>query len=242
MAILRPETLGKTQAISARRRRFIQDTYSCVQCRTRHFHGSSSTRDHYDTLSIPHDATKSQIKSSFYKLSKLYHPDVTTDPGAKEKFQRVSEAYATLGDDRKRRAYDRSLTSGGSGLHRHAAPSSAYPGTHWAHGHDPGVRRKPGATHAWQKHNAPGTGPYWKGQPRSSPYTHPRASPEFHQDPFESPHVRRATGHNTNNARYRHGLSAADKMNHVSSFWRAVQIIGVVMFVATVGGGFSASA
>ncbi|KAI0083804.1 DnaJ domain-containing protein [Irpex rosettiformis] len=214
----------------------------------RQFHGSSSTRDHYNTLSVPQNANKNQIKSSFYKLSKLYHPDVTADPGAKEKFQKVSEAYAVLGDDRRRRAYDRQLEASGSGLHRHPAPASAYPGYgtnttgHWGHGHDPGARRRPGATHAWQRHNAPGTGPYWKGQPKSSPYTHPKAGPEFHQDPFNSPHVRKATGHNSNLSRHQHRFSAADRMNHVSSFWRAVQIIGVVMFVATIGGGLSASA
>ncbi|KAI0701866.1 DnaJ domain-containing protein [Cytidiella melzeri] len=202
----------------------------------RRLHTSSSNSNHYATLSIPHNASKNEIKSSFYQLSKQYHPDMTQDPRAKEQFQKVSEAYAILGNERKRRAYDRSLTASSSGHHRHPAPASA----HWAHGYDPSVRRRPGATHAWSQHNASGTGPYWKGQPRSSPYTHPQAEPGHHQDPFNSPYVRRATGHNSTKEPL--GPSDEDKLKRVSSFWRAMQVIGVVMFVATFGRGLSASA
>ncbi|KAI0349266.1 DnaJ-domain-containing protein [Trametes cingulata] len=69
----------------------------------------STLRGHYQTLDIPKNATRNQIKASLYKLSKKYHPDVNDDPNAKEKFQAVSEAYGILGDERKQRAYDRSL-------------------------------------------------------------------------------------------------------------------------------------
>lgn len=141
----------------------------------------------------------------------------------------------------RRRAYDRSLKD--AGHQRTAASPSAYPGTHAGHW-EYEARRRPGATHAWGQSHPPGSrygqhGPYWHGDPRASPFTHPKATPEHHQDPFGSPHVRRATGHNP----FRHhGSTEADRMNHVSSFWRAVQVIGVVMIVATVGGGLRASA
>ncbi|KAI0342560.1 DnaJ-domain-containing protein [Trametopsis cervina] len=227
-----------------RRLQVAQGHYATCIPRQRHLHSSSSRRSHYDTLSIPKHASRSQVKSSFYKLSKIYHPDVTKDPGAKDKFQKVSEAYAVLGDERKRRAYDRTLVSADTGRHRHPTPASAYPGapssSHWAYGHEHGPRKRPGATHAWNRHDAPGRGPYWQGYPRSSPYTHPQAAPERHQDPFNSLHVRRATGHNPSKDPL--GPSEADTMNRVSSLWRAVQVIGIVMFVATVGGGFRASA
>jgi hypothetical protein len=140
-----------------------------------------------------------------------------------------------------RRAYDRSLIAEGPSR---SAPTSAYSHTHaaghWAHEHDSGPWRRPGATHAWQKHHAPGAGPYWRGHPRSSPYTHPQAGPEYHRDPFSSPNVRRATGHNAPRSSRTH--SETDRLNHVSSFWRAVQMVGIVILVVTVGGGFSANA
>lgn len=48
-------------------------------------------RSYYDVLGVPRSASQSQIKSAYRKLSKQYHPDVSQDPNAKQKFQEVAE-------------------------------------------------------------------------------------------------------------------------------------------------------
>ncbi|KAJ0163163.1 Mitochonrial uncharacterized protein [Colletotrichum tanaceti] len=71
--------------------------------------------NHYDTLKVAHDASPSDIKKSFYALSKTHHPDHNRDdPHASRKFHAIAEAYSVLGTPAKRAAYDRSLPSSSS--------------------------------------------------------------------------------------------------------------------------------
>lgn len=70
---------------------------------------STSKTYYYDILGITPRATQSQIKNSFYKLSKVYHPDASNDPSSVELFQAISEAYEVLGNRHKRRLYDRGV-------------------------------------------------------------------------------------------------------------------------------------
>ncbi|CAD6914334.1 unnamed protein product [Tilletia controversa] len=98
-----PQTLRLADPLIARR------TFSTSQvC-------AAQAADFYSVLNVPRTASQTDIKRQFYQLSKRYHPDVNRDDDdAKRKFQEVSEAYATLGQERSRRAYDAGRSSSSS--------------------------------------------------------------------------------------------------------------------------------
>jgi DnaJ-class molecular chaperone len=64
-------------------------------------------RDPYLVLGIAKSADAAEIKKTFRKLAKKYHPDQSKEPRAKERFAEVSAAYEILGDEAKRGAFDR---------------------------------------------------------------------------------------------------------------------------------------
>jgi len=63
-------------------------------------------KDYYEVLGIEKTATQAEVKSAFRKLAKKYHPDVSKEPDAAEKFKEAQEAYAVLSDENKRKQYD----------------------------------------------------------------------------------------------------------------------------------------
>lgn len=63
-------------------------------------------KDYYEVLGVSKDASDADIKSAFRKLAKKYHPDVSKEPDAAEKFKEAQEAYAVLSDKQKRSQYD----------------------------------------------------------------------------------------------------------------------------------------
>lgn len=67
-----------------------------------------SGKTHYETLELTAAATPKEIKSAFYRLSKIYHPDLNPgDRKAEERFKDVSAAYNVLGDTSTKAQYDR---------------------------------------------------------------------------------------------------------------------------------------
>jgi molecular chaperone DnaJ len=64
-------------------------------------------RDYYEVLGVARSASEDELKSAFRRLARQYHPDVSSEPDAEEKFKEINEAYAVLSDSEKRAAYDR---------------------------------------------------------------------------------------------------------------------------------------
>ncbi|WP_175614892.1 molecular chaperone DnaJ [Piscibacillus halophilus] len=65
-----------------------------------------SKRDYYEVLGVSKDASKEEIKKAYRKLARKYHPDVSQEDNAADKFKEVKEAYEVLSNAQKRQQYD----------------------------------------------------------------------------------------------------------------------------------------
>jgi curved DNA-binding protein len=63
-------------------------------------------KDYYKVLGLGRNATQDDVKRTYRKLARKFHPDVNKDPTAEAQFKEIGEAYEVLGDAEKRAAYD----------------------------------------------------------------------------------------------------------------------------------------
>ncbi|MDX3933401.1 MAG: DnaJ C-terminal domain-containing protein [Stenotrophomonas sp.] len=69
-------------------------------------------KDYYATLGVEPSAGDAEIKTAYRRLARKYHPDVSKEAGAEEKFKGINEAYEALRDPQKRAAYDQLKAQG----------------------------------------------------------------------------------------------------------------------------------
>ena len=70
-------------------------------------------KDYYKILEVDEKATQADIKKSYKKLARKYHPDISKEKNAEQKFKEIAEAYEVIKDPEKRQEYDQLKAMGG---------------------------------------------------------------------------------------------------------------------------------
>lgn len=100
---------------------------------------SMTFKDYYETLGVPRTASVDDIRKSYRKLARKYHPDVNKSPGAENKFKEAAEAYEVLGDAEKRKKYDQLGANWKTG--QQFTPPQGWENVHFEFGGRPGESR-----------------------------------------------------------------------------------------------------
>lgn len=73
-------------------------------------------KNYYEILNVNRKSSSNEIKTSFRKLAKQFHPDTNKTPEAEEMFKNINEAYDILTNEEKRKKYDRQVAKYGYGI------------------------------------------------------------------------------------------------------------------------------
>ncbi len=79
-------------------------------------------KDYYRIMGLARDATQDEVKRAYRKLARKYHPDVSKESDAEDRFKELGEAYEVLKDPEKRAAYDRLGANWKAGQEFHPPP------------------------------------------------------------------------------------------------------------------------
>lgn len=83
---------------------------------------ATRTKDYYQALGVPQNASQAEIKKAYRALAKKHHPDANPDDAdAAERFKEIAEAYTVLSDPDSRKKYDQLRRFGGLGGFRPGA-------------------------------------------------------------------------------------------------------------------------
>ena len=83
--------------------------------------------NHYQTLKVNRNASQAEIKQSYRRLVKLFHPDSNPEAADKDEIIRINAAYEVLGDKQKRLNYDQGLREDGQRANKSHQSQSCYP-------------------------------------------------------------------------------------------------------------------
>src|SRR5271154_1054711 len=99
-------------------------------------------KDYYESLGVPRTVSADELKKSYRKLARLYHPDVAKDKKkSEEKFKEINEAYEVLSDADKRKKYDELGANWKSGAEFRPPPGhGGFPGGQTFRGGSPGAQ------------------------------------------------------------------------------------------------------